>query len=87
MEMSPGFEIPGDSLAWLAKFPAHTCMCTHTHTHTYTHPLPLQQDMVRESEHFVWAIASLVFQTQDHLLGWPAVLPRRGRSPVFSVLP
>lgn len=31
MELSPGFEIPGASLAWLAKFPPRT----HTHAHLF----------------------------------------------------
>ena len=31
MEMSPGFEIPRASLAWLAKFPARM----HTHSHLF----------------------------------------------------
>ena len=77
MEMSPGFEIPEASLAWLAKSP------TYTHARTCT-PLPLQPDVVRESEHVVRALATPVFQPQDHLLGWPAALRWRGHLAVFS---
>lgn len=78
LERNPGFESPGDSLASLANTP------THIHTRPTS---PLQQDIVRNLSTFPGPLPALVFQPQDHLLGWPTVLPWREHSAVFTVLP
>ena len=55
--------------------------CTHTHTSS---PAARHGQGTRARRP---GLATPVFQTQDHLLGWPAALPWRGHLAVFSVLP
>lgn len=77
LERSPGFESPGDSVASLANTP------THIHTRPTS---PCNKTSSGNLSTFPGPLPALVFQTQDHLLGWPAVPPWREHSAVFTVL-